>query len=152
MLRAELAAVVGLAIQKVAKQGTAVHSVVRLKDDNGVKAIRVEVVPLEGRRAQGRDYLVLFQEERAHGLAAAAAAGTHVESGDEGSGPAVVRLKQELASTRDHLQSLVSDHEVTSEELKTANEEALAANEELESTNEQLQTAKEELQSSNEEL
>ena len=56
MLRAELAAVVRIAIQQVAKQGTAVDSVVRLKHDNGVKAIRVEVVPLEGRRAEGRDF------------------------------------------------------------------------------------------------
>ena len=84
MLRAELAAVVGLAIQKVAKQGTAVHSVVRLKDDNGVKAIRVEVVPLEGRRAQGRDYLVRLRRSVRTGSLPRPPPGMHVESGDEG--------------------------------------------------------------------
>ena len=55
------------------------------------------------------------------------------------------RLKQELRSTREYLQSVI-------EELRSANEEAQSANEELQSTNEEMQTSKEELQSTNEEL
>jgi two-component system CheB/CheR fusion protein len=55
------------------------------------------------------------------------------------------RLKQELISTREYLQSVI-------EELRSTNEEAQSANEELQSTNEEMQTSKEELQSSNEEL
>ena len=55
------------------------------------------------------------------------------------------RLKQELKSTREYLQSVI-------EELRSTNEEAQSANEELQSTNEEMQTSKEELQSSNEEL
>jgi two-component system, chemotaxis family, CheB/CheR fusion protein len=55
------------------------------------------------------------------------------------------RLKQELASTREYLQSVI-------EELRSTNEEVQSANEELQSTNEEMQTSKEELQSSNEEL
>lgn len=62
------------------------------------------------------------------------------------------QLQQELAATREYLQSLTEEYEATSEELKSANEEILSSNEELQSTNEELQTAKEEMQSANEEL
>jgi two-component system CheB/CheR fusion protein len=62
------------------------------------------------------------------------------------------RLKAELVATKDYLQSLISEHQTTSDELAATNEEMVAANEELQSTNEELQSAKEELQSTNEEL
>jgi len=61
-------------------------------------------------------------------------------------------LAQELASTRDYLQSVIEQLEASNEELKAANEEIVSSNEELRSTNEELQMAKEELQSTNEEL
>jgi two-component system CheB/CheR fusion protein len=62
------------------------------------------------------------------------------------------RLRQELASSREYLQSIIQELEAANEELQSANEEVLSANEELQSTNEELDTAKEELQSTNEEL
>ncbi len=62
------------------------------------------------------------------------------------------QLRQELASTRDYLQSLIEQQDASNEELRSANEEILSSNEELQSTNEELETAKEELQSTNEEL
>ncbi len=61
-------------------------------------------------------------------------------------------MKVELAATRDYLQALLSEHQVTTDDLAAANGELVAANEELQSTNEELQSAKEELQSTNEEL
>jgi two-component system, chemotaxis family, CheB/CheR fusion protein len=61
-------------------------------------------------------------------------------------------LRQELASTREYLQSVIEEQDASNEELKSANEEILSSNEELQSTNEELETAKEELQSVNEEL
>lgn len=64
----------------------------------------------------------------------------------------VGRLEQELAATKEYLQSLIESQEATNEELQSANEEILSSNEELQSTNEELETAKEELQSTNEEL
>ena len=64
----------------------------------------------------------------------------------------IVGLEQELAATREYLQSMIEEHEATNEELKSANEEILSSNEELQTTNEELETAKEELQSTNEEL
>jgi len=64
----------------------------------------------------------------------------------------VHRLEEELASTRDYLNSVIENQESMNEELQSANEEILSSNEELQSTNEELETAKEELQSANEEL
>ena len=62
------------------------------------------------------------------------------------------KLEQELAATKEYLQSVIETQEVTNEELQSANEEILSSNEELQSTNEEMETAKEELQSANEEL
>jgi two-component system CheB/CheR fusion protein len=64
----------------------------------------------------------------------------------------IVRLRAELSSTKEYLQSNIEEQEVTNEELRAANEEILSSNEELQSTNEEMETAKEELQSANEEL
>jgi two-component system, chemotaxis family, CheB/CheR fusion protein len=61
-------------------------------------------------------------------------------------------LRQDLTSTRFHLQSLVEERDARNQELVSANEEIQSANEELQSTNEELETTKEELQSANEEL
>ncbi|MBD1846683.1 PAS domain-containing protein [Cyanobacteria bacterium FACHB-63] len=62
------------------------------------------------------------------------------------------RLKQELATTREHLQSIITEQQATNQDLRAANEEILSSNEELQSTNEELETAKEEIQATNEEL
>jgi two-component system, chemotaxis family, CheB/CheR fusion protein len=63
-----------------------------------------------------------------------------------------VKLEQELAATKEYLQSVIETQEATNEELQSANEEILSSNEEVQSTNEELETAKEELQSAYEEL
>jgi chemotaxis methyl-accepting protein methylase len=64
----------------------------------------------------------------------------------------IQQLENELAYTKEHLQTTVEEMETSQEELKSANEELQSANEELQSTNEELTTSKEELQSMNEEL
>src|SRR5919202_317484 len=64
----------------------------------------------------------------------------------------IARLKQELATTREHLQSIIEEQQTTNQDLRAANEEILSSNEELQSTNEELETAKEEIQAANEEL
>src|SRR5262249_37312348 len=64
----------------------------------------------------------------------------------------ITKLEEEIAATKEYLQSVIETQEATNEELQSANEEILSSNEELQSTNEELETAKEELQSANEEL
>jgi two-component system CheB/CheR fusion protein len=154
---------------------------VRIRDKSGVYTVDLEVLPVRPAGATEGPLLVLFHEkgptspfqarvshgqsERSGQTAVASptwvsrlfgqTGGRHVQPT-----PAVpmpteadhARLSQELAATREYMQSLVEQQDATNEELQSANEEILSANEELQSTNEELQTAKEELQSSNEEL
>jgi two-component system CheB/CheR fusion protein len=61
-------------------------------------------------------------------------------------------LSQELALTKEYLQSTIEEIERNNEELQSANEELQSSNEELQSSNEELETSQEELQSTNEEL
>jgi two-component system CheB/CheR fusion protein len=64
----------------------------------------------------------------------------------------IEELKNELAYTKENLQSTIEESLASNEELKCTNEEMQSTNEELQSTNEELETSKEELQSINEEL
>ncbi len=61
-------------------------------------------------------------------------------------------MQEELAATREYMQSLIEQQEAANEELQSSSEEIQSSNEELQSINEELETAKEELESSNEEL
>lgn len=54
-------------------------------------------------------------------------------------------LEEELAYTKEHLQSAIEEHEASNEELQATNEELIASNEELQSTNEELHSVNEEL-------
>ncbi len=60
--------------------------------------------------------------------------------------------RQELESSYEELQTTVEELETTNEELQSTNEELETTNEELQSTNEELETTNEELQSTNAEL
>jgi two-component system CheB/CheR fusion protein len=62
------------------------------------------------------------------------------------------RLTQELAATRDYLQSVIEQQEAVNEELQSLNEELETSKEEIQSSNEQLTTLNEALHKRNEEL
>jgi two-component system CheB/CheR fusion protein len=64
----------------------------------------------------------------------------------------LARSKQDLETTYEELQSTNEELETTNEELQSTVEELETTNEELQSTNEELETMNEELQSTNEEL
>jgi two-component system CheB/CheR fusion protein len=64
----------------------------------------------------------------------------------------LARSKQDLDTTYEELQSTNEELETTNEELQSTVEELETTNEELQSTNEELETTNEELQSTNEEL
>jgi two-component system CheB/CheR fusion protein len=112
--------------------------------------VGLEVRPLKRRNGKKQDLLVVFQKAEPASLEpldrqAGGAAGKKGRARAE-------RIERELASTREHLRAMISEHDTAQEEMKAANEEILSSNEELQSTNEELETAKEELQSTNEEL
>ncbi|HJQ85562.1 MAG TPA: chemotaxis protein CheB [Candidatus Binatia bacterium] len=123
---------------------------VRVRAEGAWRVVTIEVHPLNvGDRPH---LLVLFDEGgRPAREPEPPAAREHPLTG-RGAAREVARLNQELASSREYLQSIIQELEAANEELQSANEEVLSANEELQSTNEELDTAKEELQSTNEEL
>jgi two-component system CheB/CheR fusion protein len=121
----------------------------RVKQNGSWRKVDVEVVPMNG--SERPHFLVLFHESGGSTSGAKSRSRpvrTHKEAIDGN----VARLQEELASSREYLQSIIQDLEAANEELQSANEEILSSNEEMQSTNEELDTAKEELQSTNEEL
>lgn len=77
---------------------------------------------------------------------------TSKSSGDDTGTITDRELEDELAATREHLQTLVEELETSNEEMQALNEEIQASNEEMQASNEELEAANEELQSTNEEL
>ena len=143
------------ALDRARKSGVTVRKeAIAIRSDEKYLDVNLEVVPLKTNRARP-NFLVAF-EEALPKPASSAALG---RAGGEKSGKErraedlkLVRLHQELSSTKEYLQSIIQDKDASNQELKAANEEIQSSNEELQSTNEELETAKEELQSTNEEL
>jgi two-component system, chemotaxis family, CheB/CheR fusion protein len=132
------------AFQRARRDGTPVRRErVRMRTDDHLAEVALEVIPFPTRHAGARLYLVTFEMGAAKPVVTAARQAKRRRGAS---------AEQELAATRDYLQTIIEEQEATNEELMSANEEILSSNEELQSTNEELETAKEELQSSNEEL
>ena len=150
MAREELRLELRTAVKQAKRQGSRVRREhVRLTEGPRERRVSIDVRPL--RASSGtheRYFLILFEEvhEPAPVSGSARARGSRKSLLDAD------RLREELATTREHLQALLDDQETSHEELRAANEEAHSSNEELQSTNEELETAKEELQATNEEL
>jgi two-component system CheB/CheR fusion protein len=145
------------AISECRRHGrTARKSGLRVRHNGHMLEVSLEVLPLDDQGGE-RHFLVLFEDttHRPNANATAAAKGpkeTKKTRAAARQDDRVLLLQQELAASREYLQSIIQDLEAANEELQSANEEILSSNEELQSTNEELDTAKEELQSTNEEL
>ncbi len=159
MLKEGLLVGVRAAIQRCKREGMAVREDgLNVRSEGRQRDVSVVVMPLDRPEADGR-LLVLF--EAAGFGAPAESRAVHARSREraaeaqrESLPPAVEieRLRQELAATRDYLQSVIEQQESANEELQAANEEVQSTNEELQSVNEELETSKEEIESTNEEL
>ncbi|HJZ62982.1 MAG TPA: chemotaxis protein CheB, partial [Candidatus Acidoferrum sp.] len=103
--------------------------------------VRFEVVPINVGNVQELYFMIVFQDEifEVRATREARRAGVQVET--EASKARITKLEQELAATKEYLQSVIETQEATNEELQSANEEILSSNEELQSTNEELETA-----------
>ncbi len=108
----------------------------------------LRVLPITVAQSQDLCLLVLFETLDWPAWSAAVPLEGDSATGDRD----VVWLRQELASSKHYLQSILDAQEAANQELRAAHEEVLSSNEELQSTNEELETTKEELQSTNEEL
>jgi two-component system CheB/CheR fusion protein len=124
------------------------HGQAEASNQESSRLVDLEVVPLTVGNLKELYFMIVFREPQAPSPRVS-------RGGKKQSGSAdrqMQKLQQELAATKEYLQSVIETHEAVNEELQSANEEVLSSNEELQSTNEELETAKEELQSANEEL
>ena len=153
MLRPELLVEFRRLFERSKKRHAAVRGeLIRMSHLNRNYTVRLSITPMVLTSDADLQYLVLFEEQRGAKEADRRAG----KAGKPDRTPAVARrareLEDELASTKQYLESVIEEQQATTEELKSANEEVQSSNEELQSTNEELLTAKEELQSTNEEL
>jgi two-component system, chemotaxis family, CheB/CheR fusion protein len=74
------------------------------------------------------------------------------ERGREREDDEITRLRQELAETREYLQSILDQREIAHEEIQSLQEEIQVSTEELQTANEELQSSNEELTTLNDEL
>ena len=116
------------------------------RDQDGPGGPALEIVPMTAETDRDHRLLVLFEP------VAPPAAGAKARAGKRGDGREVLRLRNQLAESREHLRLLMDSRQTAEEELKSANEELMSSMEELQSANEELQTSHEELESTNEEL
>ena len=155
MVREELRLDLRTVIRQVKQSKAAVQKEgIRLKDGERTWQVRVDVIPLKPSPSNDDYFLILFNEMP---LLAA------IEAEPPSRSPSarkkktqeqteILRLEQELETTKAYLRSIIEEQQATNQDLRAANEEILSSNEELQSTNEELQTAKEEIQATNEEL
>ncbi len=152
------------AIEEARKQGfEATRQGVRVEEAGKSQTVILRVVPFKVSIQEQFSFLIIFEsgpsaERRLPApvlseLPASSLALDPIVSEEQSAlSRQIVHLGQELAATREYLQSIIESQEGTNEELQSANEEIQSGNEELQSANEELQTSKEELESANEEL
>ncbi len=156
MARESLQLELGTAVREAKKTNAPVRRNVRLDDQDTVRKVNLEVIPVKLSGSSENCFLILFDEAGKEG----GTAGQRQAKKETVAKPIpankkdeeLKHLRAELVAAREYLQAIVEQQDAANEELKCANEEVLSSNEELQSTNEQLGTAKEELQSTNEEL
>jgi two-component system CheB/CheR fusion protein len=136
-------------VSKSIRERIAIKSKIRkVQFFNQVSYVQLMVKPLLYSDPNDELFIVIFERLDAEGLPI-------IFDGNpvaDGNGGRMLELEQELAATREHLQTFIEELETSNEELQSLNEELQATNEELQSSNEELETTNEELQSSNEEI
>ncbi|MGH9590184.1 MAG: CheR family methyltransferase [Terracidiphilus sp.] len=152
IMRDSIASGVTAVVQRAIRENIPASETVSLLDEQlREQQVQVDVLPITSAAARPRSFLILFQNLAEEGDREPRPEVFPKLTGDE-KDRLIAQLRQDLNSTRFHLQSLVEERDAHNQELVAANEEIQSANEELQSTNEELETTKEELQSANEEL
>jgi two-component system, chemotaxis family, CheB/CheR fusion protein len=124
----------------------------KAESTNSTRLVNFDVMPVTFGNTSSSCFMIVFQEAPVEPPREAAPRRSRGREETASSLKRTAKLEQELAATKEYLQSVIETQEATNEELQSANEEILSSNEELQSTNEEMETAKEELQSANEEL
>jgi two-component system CheB/CheR fusion protein len=152
VLRDNVANEVRKAAQRAIHDNVPASEIAVIMDERGETNVQIDVLPITAAATRPRCYLVLFHTLPDGGAAQSIERLLHPQLTVDEKDRLIAQLRQDLSSTRFHLQSLVEERDSRNQELVSANEEIQSANEELQSTNEELETTKEELQSANEEL
>lgn len=153
VLREGLVTDVRNTLQRAIHENIPASTVSTLVDEqNGEQQIQVDVLPITSASSRPRSFLILFQTLPKREAFKTSEQPPPLQLAPDEKDRLIAQLRQDLTSTRFHLQSLVEERDARNQELVSANEEIQSANEELQSTNEELETTKEELQSANEEL
>lgn len=153
MAREGLLAGLRSAMQTAIKKGVQARADgLHLETDSREVVVNIHVVPITPAAAGGRTFLVLFEQPGAAPFSDSSRAQTGKSLRHHVARDRAARYREELASTKAYLQSVIENQEASNEELRSLNEEMMSTNEELQSTTEELETANEELQSANEEL
>lgn len=154
MVRPNFAPELRALLRQAKNQGTAVRkSDLPLEGDDSRQRLSIEVLPLQLPTVQTPYFLILFERSVLPEVVnPAPPTATRPRARQTAFEQDNLRLRQELATSRDHLQAIIEEREAAIQDLRAANEEILSSNEELQSTNEELETAKEEIQATNEEL
>ncbi len=152
VLRDNVANEVRKAAQRAIHDNVPASEIATIMDERGEQHVQIDVLPITAATTRPRCYLVLFHTLPEGGAAQSIERLLHPQLTVDEKDRLIAQLRQDLSSTRFHLQSLVEERDARNQELVSANEEIQSANEELQSTNEELETTKEELQSANEEL
>jgi two-component system CheB/CheR fusion protein len=153
VLREDLVSEVRNTVQRAIHGNVPASATVTISDDrNGEQQVQIDVLPITNASSRPHCFLILFLNlPRGENGSTAEQPVLPQLTPDEKDG-LIAQMRQDLKSTRFHLQSLVEERDLRNQELVSANEEIQSANEELQSANEELETTKEELQSANEEM
>jgi two-component system, chemotaxis family, CheB/CheR fusion protein len=141
-----------VAQRAVREKAPATGTATLIDEQREEQRIQIDVLPITSDADRPRCFLILFQAPPAGSALTADQMPAPPQPIVEEKDRLIAQLRQDLASTRLHLQSLVEERDARNQELVSANEEIQSANGELQSTNEELEITKEELQSANEEL
>ena len=144
-------------IRKAKKSGKPVLAEnIKFNSNGAVKIADIEVIPIKAANDSHENFfLILFKDKSEFEYQQIPEQGKKKNSKthkNDSKDHQIEKLNKELLMTKEHLQSIIEEHEATNEELHSALEELQSSNEELHSINEEMETAREELQSTNEEL
>ncbi|MBD2415762.1 ATPase [Nostoc calcicola FACHB-389] len=154
MAKADLRLELRTAIHQAKKQQQSItKESLQIRDGERVRQVKFDVIPFKSSVAAETYFLVLFEDVSSSPGAAQVTGDRSLRTRrSKHQEQEITQLRQELATTKEYLQSIIEEQQATNQDLRAANEEILSSNEELQSTNEELETAKEEIQATNEEL
>ncbi len=107
-------------IQKARRSGRPVRREgLHVRDDGHFRDVALEVVPLRQDAPGFRHFLILFEDAPRKAKSPAGAKSPRAPAARRVDHETIVKLEQELTSTKDYLQAIIEEQEASNEELKS---------------------------------